>query len=373
MAIDTPLSVKYRPKLLTDVIGQPVVVQAFTNAFKCKTLHHAYILAGNYGTGKTSISRIVAAMDNCEEGPSLEPCGKCDNCQDIFAGKSVDVKELNGADNRKIDDIRAIRKSLYQYPIQCRVKYVILDECHSLTSQAEEAALKMLEEPPEFVRFILCTTEPHDLRKTIRSRCVMWKLNKVGWNDLANHLTDIVKRENLTDKCDPKALRVAAKMAKGSVRDALQNLQTIINFVGDEDITFEAAIKSLGAVNSVWYFKLIDAIVNSKAPDCYIIINNIFNEGKEAGSIVSDIYEHLNNLLLVKTCKKDLSQFSFTDNEIKMYSHQAEHVGGEMILKMLGFIKDVGEGMVYNLDPQNTFNKFAVQSILENNKSKIKK
>ena len=121
MSVDIPLSVKYRPKKLSDVIGQPVVVQAFTNAFKNKTLHHAYILAGNLGTGKTTIARIVAAMENCENGPTLEPCGKCSNCVEIFSGKSFDVREMDAASNRGVDDIRKIHEDLYHSPIKCRL------------------------------------------------------------------------------------------------------------------------------------------------------------------------------------------------------------------------------------------------------------
>ena len=370
MSNNLPLSVKYRPKKLSEVIGQPVVVTAFTNAFECKTLHHAYILSGNYGTGKTTVARILAAMDNCEEGPTLEPCGKCSICKDIFSGKSFDVKEMNAADARGIDNIRTIQKEAYVYPIDCRVKYFILDEAHSMTKEASECALKVIEEPPEFVRFILCSTEAHRFTDTIKSRCITWNLNKVSWTEIYNHLLNIVEKEKLNQKLDKAILRVAAKYARGSVRDALQNVQTVINYCGDGEITFEKAIEALGKVNSILYFNLFDAIIGNNISDCVLIINKIFQDGKEASSIIRDIEEHLNNLLLIKHCKEDLSVFSLTDNEIKTYNHQAEKLKSEAILAMMGAIIEVGENLKTNIDPQHLCNKFVIESILKINKLK---
>jgi len=367
MAVEIPFAIKYRPKKLADVIGQPVVVQAFTNAFKNNTMHHAYILSGNYGTGKTSVSRIIAAMENCEKGPTLEPCCECNNCKLIFEGKSFDVKEIDAASNRGIEDIRALNKEIHHCPIECRTKYIILDEAHSLTGIAAEAALKMIEEPPDYVRFILATTEAHLLKDTIRSRCITWKFNKVNWTEIFSHLKNICAKEEL--EYDDNALKIIAKSAKGSVRDSLQNLQTVLNYVGNEKILVNPVKEALGEVDQQLYFNLIDAIFRSDAPQCYIIINNIFKSGKEAGAVVRDLYGHLNNLLLAKTCKKNLPDFNFTEDEIKKYVHQSNKINGDYILKMVSLLKDVSLGLKFNLDPDFLFNTFFIECIVANKKS----
>jgi DNA polymerase III subunit gamma/tau len=362
MKDEVSLVTKYRPKKLSDVIGQKVVVKAFTNAFKANNMHHAYILAGNYGTGKTSVARIVAAMDNCEKGRTLEPCLECKNCKEIFSGKSFDVKEIDAASNRGVDDIRQIHRDLYTCPIQCRTKYVIIDEVHSLTGIAAEASLKMIEEPPSFVRFILATTESHRLKSTIHSRCIMWKFNKVNWTEIYSHLDSIAKKEGV--KCEEEALKLAARAARGSVRDSLQNLQTMMNYVGDNKITAADAVESLGGVEQRMYFELFDGICAKNPLKCYQSINNILKNGKEAGAVIKDIYSHLDNLLISLVCKNDLSSFPFSENEIKKYCHQSSQFKGLSLMKIMNLMNYVNHGLTVNLDPQILLNKFALEAIL---------
>ncbi len=372
MSIEIPLSIKYRPKKLSEVIGQPVIVQAFNNAIKNKTLHHAYILAGAYGSGKTTVARIVAATENCEKAFS-SPCGKCRNCKEIFEGKSIDVKEVDAASNRGIEDIRAIHKDIYLCPIQCRTKYIILDEGHSLTGYAAEAALKMIEEPPDHVRFILCTTDPHKLKDTIHSRCILWTFNKISWMEIYTHLCNIAKKEEL--ECEEAALKTMAKMAKGSVRDALQNLQTVVNYVGEEKITDEQTRQALGTINEKLYFDLIEAIIAKDVSKCYQIINEIFKTGKEAGVVIKDMYAYLNNLLKAKFCKNDLSSFSLTEDEAKRYLYQTKKMEGDLIIKMMNLMNKIGFSISVNLNPQDVFDQFAIETIkakLDLDKKKIK-
>lgn len=371
MGIAVPFSVKYRPKSLSEVIGQPVVVKAFTNAFKHKTLHHAYILAGNLGSGKTSTARILAAMENCEKGSTLEPCNQCVNCKEIFNGNSFDVRELDAASGGNIDDIRALRKEVYQSPVNCRVKYVIIDECHSLSRDAAEASLKMIEEPPSRVRFILCTTNPQALKDTIHSRCILWKFNKVAWIDLFNHLKNISAKENI--EYDEIALRMAAKTSKGSVRDSLQNLQTMINYVGQGKLTSDVAKEALGIVDYNSYFNLINSIIKEDMVGSFQIINNILRDGKEIGIIIDDIYNYLDNLMKVKVCKNNLEYLDFNEEEEKRYIYQSGKLLISSILKMMNFMGEICFGLEYNLDPQVLLNKFVVQSILVQKKINSKK
>jgi len=363
MKVELPLALKYRPKKLSQVIGQPVVVKAFTNAFKMGNLHHAYILAGQFGSGKTTIARIVAATENCIDG-GKDPCGKCNNCKEIFVGKSYEVLEIDAGSEGKVDKIRALHKSLYQCPVECKTKYVIIDEAHSLTGAAAEASLKMIEEPPPMVRFILCTTEPQAFKDTIHSRCILWGFNKVSRSDILAHIQNISEQEQLG--CDIKILQLISRYSKGSVRNSLQHLHKIMNYVGEDSITYESAVEALGVIDDILYFNLFDGIIAKDAIKCFTTINDMFKDGKEAKIVLDGVFEHLNNLLVTRTCRNDLSNFDFTQEEVKRYLHQNSTIsknGGDDILRMMNLLSTVSFGVEYSLNPAQLFNKFAVESI----------
>jgi DNA polymerase III subunit gamma/tau len=368
---DLALATKYRPKNVSEIIGQDVAVTAVTNAFKSKTLHHAYVFAGKYGCGKTTMARVLAAMENCKKGATLEPCGECENCVPIFAGKSTDVKEMDAASHRGIDDIRAIRDDIRYAPISCRIKYIIIDEAHSLTGQAAEAALKMIEEPPEHVRFILCTTDPHLLKDTIHSRCIMFKFHKVSWHILYEHLQKIATTEGL--ECDDDALRVAARTADGSVRNALQNLQTMVNYVAGGKVTHDAAKQVLGAIDENLFFHLIDAIINGKAPKAIQVIDMLMRDGRQSTEALEGMYGHLRNLMLNLTCANSIEQFDYTEDEVKRYGHQAKQVGLELTLEMMSLLVDVNRGLIVNVDPQVLLEKYVIDSIVAKRKKDNRK
>jgi DNA polymerase-3 subunit gamma/tau len=363
MSVELPLALKYRPKKLSQVIGQPVVVKAFTNAFKMENLHHAYILAGYTGCGKTTVARIVAATENCTAN-GKDPCGKCNNCKEIFTGKSYEVIEQDAGSKGNVDDIRALHQSLYTCPVECKTKYVIIDEAHSLSGKAAEAALKMIEEPPPMVRFILCTTEPQAFKETIHGRCIMWGFNKVSRSVIFDHLKNISKKEGLT--CDDETLQIMARYSKGSVRNSLQHLQKVMNYVGSDPITYESAIEALGVIDSSLYFNLFDGIITKDAVQCFTTINEMFKDGKEAKIVLDGVYEHLNNLLVTRTCRKDLGNFDFTQEESKRYLHQNSTIsknGGDDILRMMNLLSTVSFGVSYSLNPAQLLNKFSVESI----------
>jgi len=363
MKVEVPLALKYRPKKLSQVIGQPVVVKAFTNAFKTNTLHHAYILAGHTGSGKTTVGRIIAAMENCKEN-GKDPCGKCSNCIEILAGKSYEVIEQDAGSKGNVDDIRAIHKSLFQCPVECKTKYVILDEAHSLSGKAAEASLKMIEEPPPHVRIILLTTEPQAFKETILNRCILWNFKKISRENILQHLKYIAEKENLN--CDDKILQIISRYSKGSVRNCLQNLQTVINYVGEDKITVDSVLESLGIIDDNLYFDLFNGIIERNTIKCFLAINQMFKDGKDVKIIIDGIYEHLNNLLLSRTCKNDLSNFDFTQEEEKRYLYQNSKIlknGGDYILMMMNLLNTVAFGVEYNLNPAQLVNKFAVESI----------
>ena len=363
MKVEIPLALKYRPKKFSQVIGQPIVVKAFTNAFKMNNLHHAYILAGQFGSGKTTVARIIAATENCIENKK-DPCGKCNNCKEIFEGKSYEVIEQDAGSKGNVDDIRALHKSLYLCPVECKTKYVIIDEAHSLSGKAAQAALKMIEEPPPKVRFILATTEPQAIIETIHSRCILWGFNKVSRADIFKHLQNISTKEQLN--CDDTTLQIIARYSKGSVRNSLQSLQKIMNYVGDEPITYQSAIEAIGVIDSNLYFNLFNGIIAKNAIKCFTTINDMFKDGKEAKIVLDGVYDHLNNLLITRTCSKDLSGFDFSQEEVKRYLHQNSTIsknGGDNILRMMNLLSTVSFGVSYSLNPIQLLNKFTVESI----------
>tara|TARA_Y100000034_G_scaffold135579_1_gene208096 strand:- start:1284 stop:2417 length:1134 start_codon:yes stop_codon:yes gene_type:complete len=367
--MDHPLPLKYRPKNLKQVIGQDVVTTCFTNAFKNERLHHAYILAGIKGSGKTSTARIVAAMENCSKGPTQDPCGECDNCKAIFIGKSNDVREMNAASNRGIDDIRALTKEIQFAGIECRTKYVIIDEAHSLTGHAAEAALKPIEEPPKNVRFILCTTALDSLIDTIRSRCIIHRFNKVHWQPMVENLKKIAKSEGV--EYDEAALQIAARAAQGSVRNSLRNLQMLIEAGGGGTITKELASQSLGTIDSNLAFHFIDALIQPDTTKGLKVINRLFRDGKEVGQISESILDHLRRLMLSVYCKhEDMTNLGFTDQDVKKYVHQAGMCGKNdeartiLITRLVGMMIDFQRGVSLNLDPQIMLEKYFLEAVI---------
>jgi len=370
MSLDA-LSLKYRPEKLADVIGQQVVVQTLMNSWNDKNWHHAYLLEGNKGSGKTTSCRIMAAMDNCEKGPSLEPCGVCRNCTDIFTGKSIDVCELNAADNRGIDDIRELKSKSYLSPVNSRVKYFILDEVHRLTDAAAESALKFIEEPPNNVRILLATTDPQKVKDTIVSRCIRLSFNKISWMDIQKHLQNVCSLEKI--ECDEKASAFMAKIAKGSVRDALQGLQSVSSYVGKgKIITLEDAQKVLGFADGQLYFDLIDNIVKIDSMASTLTIEKIISQGKNIDNVIETLSSHLRNLLLARTCGSNIVEFGILEDEAKKYIHQASSVSPSIITEMMSELMNVQRSIVLNLNPQYYLEKFVIQSIISVVKSQKK-
>src|SRR5258705_5551799 len=209
---------KYRPQAFAELISQEHVKTTLENAITHQRIAHGYIFSGQRGTGKTSVARIFARCLNCEQGPTAAPCGKCASCLEISAGSSMDVIEIDAASNRGINEMRELRESVRFRPARDRYKVFIVDEAHQITSEAFNALLKTLEEPPEWVVFILCTTESHKIPSTIVSRCQQFSFRSVDFRDLMARMEWIIKQENI--KADTDALSVLAQAGEGSVRDS---------------------------------------------------------------------------------------------------------------------------------------------------------
>ena len=355
------LALKYRPTKLADVVGQESVVTTLSNAFKDKNLYQCYVFAGAYGCGKTSTARILAAMENCESGPTSEPCGKCSMCKEIFAGESMDVREINAASANGIDDIRNIADFVSVRPLRARTKYVILDECHALTRQAVESALKVLEEPPPGVRFILCTTDLHKIKGTIQSRCMPFRFLKVNWQQIADHLRTVATAEKL--KIDDAALKVAAKVSEGSVRNSLRNLQLMINYSGANEINVDIAQKALGTILDTQWFNLIDAITSKDVSAAMMIIQDTLNQGIDVEHILHGLTDHLRNLMLLTSCRKINDLTFFGQEEKQRYEHQIKNLTIDLIIEMISSLYEIHRGIAVNINPQVLLESYIIKSI----------
>src|SRR5690349_8829868 len=253
---------KWRPQTFTDLVGQEHVTNTLANAIKNNRVAHAYIFSGARGVGKTTAARILAKAMNCVNGPTAEPCGVCDACKEIAAGTSLDVIEIDAASNRGIDQIRELREMVRYAPAAARSKVVILDEAHMLTGEASNALLKTLEEPPDRVIFVMATTEPESLVDTIRSRSQHFHFRALTFGEITGRLEEIAQRENL--KIEPGALAVIARMAEGSLRDALSLLEQARAYCGDT-IPDKEVRELLGVVPEDALNELVTAIAEGSA------------------------------------------------------------------------------------------------------------
>src|SRR4029077_9716449 len=249
---------KFRPQLFNDVVGQKPIVQTLQNAIQMDRIGHAYLFSGPRGVGKTTTARILAKGLNCIKGPSIEPCGECPSCIEIAAAQSMDVLEIDGASNNGVDDIRELRDSARYSPSRDRYKIFIIDEVHMLSTPAFNALLKVLEEPPPHVVFIMATTERHKLPATILSRCQIFTFRTISAPELQAHLRQIADREGA--KVDDRGLAYIVKAAEGSMRDAQSLLDQIISF-GGQDIAQDDVREVLGFIPA----ELLDRTTNALA------------------------------------------------------------------------------------------------------------
>jgi len=280
------LSRKYRPKTFEQLVGQSHVVQALTNALRTQRLHHAYLFTGTRGVGKTTVSRILAKSLNCETGITAEPCGVCAACTDIDAGHFVDYTELDAASNRSVDEIQQLLEQAVYKPVQGRFKVFMIDEVHMLTGHAFNAMLKTLEEPPEYLKFVLATTDPHKVPVTVLSRCLQFNLRPMAAQTIVEHLEHVLGDETIS--ADVQALRLIARAARGSMRDALSLTDQAIAF-GNGTLVESSVRDMLGSVDRSHVFTMIEALANSDG----LAVVNTCDDMRQMGLSASSLLEEM--------------------------------------------------------------------------------
>jgi DNA polymerase-3 subunit gamma/tau len=292
----TTLYRKWRPRRFGEIAGQGSVVRTLRRAIETDRVAHAYLFSGPRGTGKTSSAKVLSMGLNCVNGPTPEPCGECDSCRAIVNNSSMDVVEMDAASNRGIDEIRELRDRVNLAPVGGRAKVYIIDEVHMLTTEAFNALLKMLEEPPEHVVFVLATTEKHKVLPTIISRCQSFDFRRPSIETLSEKLGEIAEAEGI--ETEPEALTVIARAGGGSFRDAEGLLDQLSSF-SEGKVTAALVRELLGNVGPEALLGTVDALAERRAADALRDLDRLSNEGRDLGQFASELISHLRNLMLL--------------------------------------------------------------------------
>lgn len=315
------LPLKYRPMTFDDVVGQEHVVRTLRNAIASGRIANAYLFIGPRGIGKTTTSRILAKALNCTNPNGVEPCGACENCRQIAAGRSIDVTELDAASHNKVEDVKPIMDAVQFKPVASKYKIFIIDECHMLTGAAWNALLKTLEEPPPYVKFIFATTEGDKMLATIVSRCQRFDLRRIQTHQIAARLRYICGKEGI--EADEDALLAIARGAEGGMRDALSSLDQLIAFTG-ERITEDDALGVFGLVSRKALEDLAGAILAGDAATILRSVETFDSAGKNMRRLAGELLQHFRNLLVYQTLGAGESGLEATPDQIKTLAAQAK-------------------------------------------------
>lgn len=368
----TALYRKWRPDGFDDVKGQDHLVQTLKNQIVSKRVGHAYLFCGTRGTGKTSIAKIFAKAVNCENPQDGSPCNECKTCKNIIAGTSFNVVEIDAASNNGVENIREIREQVQYPPTEGIYRVYIIDEVHMLSTGAFNALLKTLEEPPSYVIFILATTEVHKIPITVLSRCQRYDFRRISIQIIVERLKELSEAEQID--ADDRALQYIAKVADGSMRDALSLLDQCVAFHYGKKLTYDAALDVLGAVDTSIFSELFRCIVQNETIACMYKLEEIIIQGRDLGQFVIDFTWYLRNLLLIKSADDesaadllDMSQENkmALDQDAEMISqdvlvryirvfselsNQIRYANQKRVLVELAFIKMTKPQMEHNLD-----------------------
>ena len=327
---------RHRPRTFADVVGQEQIVRTLSNAITQDKVHHAYLFVGSRGTGKTSTAKILAACLNCEQGPTIEPCGVCDSCVSIASATSLDVIEMDAASNNSVDDIRDLRESVAYSPVSGRHKIYILDEAHMLSSQAWNAFLKTLEEPPPRTIFVLATTEAQKVLPTVVDRCHRFDFGRPTVAQVVQVLGRVVETEGID--IEPGAVALIARHATGSFRDALGTLEQLVTYAGDERIGAADVLAVLGVADAEQLFEAVDAVLAGDPAEALRAAARLTSTGRDPGQILRDLEIHGRELLAVQVLEEVPEELRITPERDARLLAQAQALAAADVVRLLDLV-----------------------------------
>ncbi len=353
---------RFRPTVFEDVIGQDAIVKTLTNQIKSDRVGHAYLFTGARGTGKTTLAKIFAKAVNCLNDVNGSPCGNCKACISLSNSSNIDIVEMDAASNNKVENVREIRESVQYPPVNAKYKVYIIDEVHMLTSEAFNALLKTLEEPPKHAIFILATTEPHKLPATILSRCMRFDFRLVSTKEIANLISKIY--DELGKKYTQEALIAIAKAGEGSVRDALSVADLCVS-ASENELSYDDVINVLGATDSLKTDALVKAVLNGDVGGVLQISEELYNLGKSVSLVCKDAICYVRDLVIVKTCKKAKEILSLPDDKIEAYKQTANLCDEHRLMRVLEIISSIESQLRYSTQPRAVFETALIKASLK--------
>ena len=338
----------WRPIQLDQVVGQKHITDTLKQASKNKEFVHAYLLSGNHGSGKTSTARILATLMTCENVKDGVVCGECRACKTIHKGASLDVKELDGATHRGIDDVKVLIDSAQWGPSELSRKVYIIDEFHQLTKEATSALLKILEEPPSYLSFILCTTEIQKILPTILSRCQRFNFGKISSKEISCRLTEIAQKEQILIEQD--AIYHLARMSRGSMRDAIGSLEQIGTLANSRNITAKIVRGYFGMSDKSAINGIVKSILDAKIPVLLDQINDLAMASVDARQIMLEISETFRNIMLLKVQNEHSNLVDLPDVEIATLKEFGKSLKLQQLIKLAQIFSDIEKKMSFNIN-----------------------
>ena len=336
---------KFRPGEFEDVKGQDHISQTLQNQIKANRIGHAYLFCGTRGTGKTSVAKIFAKAVNCEHPVNGSPCGECEMCRAISEGRSMNVIEIDAASNNGVDNIREIREEVAYSPTEGKYKVYIIDEVHMLSIGAFNALLKTLEEPPEYVIFILATTEAHKIPITILSRCQRYDFKRISIDTISDRLMDLMVREQV--EVEERAIRYIAKAADGSMRDALSLLDQCIAFYLGQKLTYDHVLEVLGAVDTEVFSRLLREILSRDVQKVLKTVEELIMQGRELGQLTTDFTWYLRNLLLAKSSDNMEDVLDVSSENLEQLKEEAQMIENDTLIRYIRIFSELSNQLKY--------------------------